>query len=319
MNNKLISQFNTMDDLGINKIPNKHVVYITSDDNNQSVLIQKISNTGLNSSSTIRDFLNDTSLYKPFININKWEIDALVNNTIGGIQKGDNLLNLTQTEILEKLFYSGDNLFIFNSFYITGQAQTLTVGENFEGDNITFEWNSFNTNDLYNTITITDVITNTIIVDNLSKNINSFTTTIPTLTYNSQDFHTWKISGFDSKGNYKSKDFTIEWLWDWYYGSTNVDENSLTNNYIKNNFNKTRGKDPYGTYEFPAGYKYLLIPNDSRWETPYFYDNFTNLNISMIDAGTITLANSGTSTSQYKIFRSKNLLNDTITIDIKDS
>jgi hypothetical protein len=137
---------------------------------------------------------------------------------------------------------------------------------------------------------------------------------------------TFRLSVERSNGTIVNKDYEIDWMWKVYYGASTF--STLTASQVYNLTNKTLSTQSSGSWALPGdGYKYLAFPENSTY-------NFTDIEykgLPLALAGTpsgysyssgdlnylfVTVSNVNGISKQYKVYRSKNQIGATISVNL---
>ncbi len=252
---------------------------------------------------------------------------APIPTTIGGIYNGTTFSNTSMQEMWNMLLYPYQ-VPNFTVFSIGGIApSTYEVGYTVSAGTYSFTWSdSFPANITYNSISIVDLTNSTTLI---SGTANDFVSAI-SVTYSIQKTsalsHTWRISGIRTNGSSINKDVTASWNWKLFYGATT--STSLTASGVQSLVGQALADVFIDTYTYASGgYKYLSFP-DSFGIVASFKDYNTNLPIMMADSSDgftysqynglnyslVNITNTYGIATDYKVFRTKNILGGTISI-----
>jgi hypothetical protein len=251
-----------------------------------------------------------------------------VPSTIGGIAVGSTFTNQTMQQMWDALLYPYQSP-TFASFSISGQSTPIEVGTTISGTK-TFAWSTTNSSNVQtNTVNINDV-TNSVVLLTSSANDGSEVITLPSsITKTVPSSHQWQISAVNTNIITFNRTFTVNWYWKIYYGtSSNV---TLTESDIESLANSGLVNTYAGSFVYVSGgYKYFCIP-DSFGSPNSFKDDATNLTVAMatnsddvfysniangIYYGLVSVTNVNGNTTNYKVYRTKNILGGSITIDV---
>lgn len=246
--------------------------------------------------------------------------------TVGGIVSGSTFSGQSMQQMWDTLLYPYQSP-AFSSFVISGQSTSVEVGFVISGSK-TFTWATSNSSNIQaNTILIHDVTNNVDLATGLS-NDGTETIALPSsIQKTSPSSHQWSVRGTNTHAVNFSATFTVSWLWQRYYGtSTNVtltefDIESLSNFGLASGFN--------GTFAYAGGgYKFFCFPT-SFGSPVSFKDAATNLNVAMASSvddaffsnvanslsyGLVSVTNAYSQTTNYRVYRSKNILGGSISI-----
>lgn len=247
-------------------------------------------------------------------------------STIGGISSGSTFSLQTMQQMWDILLYPYQSP-AFSSFTMSGQTTSIEVGVTISGTK-TFTWATTNSGNVStNTILIRDV-TNSVDLATSSANDGTESIALPTaIQKTSQATHQWSIRGTNTNAVNFSATFTVSWFWQSYYGpSTNTtlteaDIEALTNSGLASGFS--------GTFAYAGGgYKFFCFPT-SFGSPASFKDAATNLNVAMASSvddaffsntanslsyGLVSVTNAFSQTTNYRVYRSKNILGGAISI-----
>lgn len=232
---------------------------------------------------------------------------------VGGLESGTTFNNKTMTQMWDGLLYPYQYP-VFTSFTISGQNNTLEVGDSIPA-NVTFIWSTNNDSNInVNSINIDDVTNSINLISNTSNDGTEDITMSSSITKNTQDNHIFKISGVNSKSQTFTRNKTYNWNWRLYYGedsNTTLDENgveSLRASMLTTTFSRT--------YSFEAGgYKYISYPTSFGTATS-FKDTATNLDVPFEAPYTISITNTYGETTDYNVHRTTNEIGSSINIEV---
>lgn len=219
----------------------------------------------------------------------------------------------------------------FSSFSISGQATIVEVGTILSG-NKTFIWGTTNpTNVQVNSIKITDV-TNAVDIATAQPNDGTQVVALPTpINLNTLTPHQWRASGVNTNSvTFQSALFTVTPQFRRFAGTSlnttlnEADIEALAINAIAGNIN--------GNYNLAAGdFKYLVWPDSYGSPTAVtgIKDTSTGFPVQMADStddafysntqngwsyGLVAVTNGLGITTNYRVYRSRNILNGSINI-----
>lgn len=247
--------------------------------------------------------------------------------TVGGIPAGSTFSSQSMTQMWNALLYPYQSP-AFSFFSISGQSTTVEVGTTISGSK-TFVWSTSNSGNVQTNSVVVKDNTNTVTLASGLVNDGTESIILPTpIQKTSQGSHQWGIQATNTNLSTFSSTFTVSWLWRLYYGtSTN---STLNESDIEGLVNSTLTSSFSGTFSYAAGgYKYLCFPT-SFGSPSLFKDTATNLNVAMAtnldDAvffansanglyyGLVSITNANGSTTNYRVYRSKNILGGSISI-----
>ncbi len=275
----------------------------------------------------VADAFGNIKLRTDFV-VSTYTNSTPVPTTIGGITAGTTFSNQTMQQMWDALLYPYQAP-AFTTFAITGQSTTVEVGASISGSQ-TFTWSTANSSNVQaNSISVTDV-TNSVGLATALSNDGSETILLPSpVVKTSLSSNTWRVSGTNSNLSIFSRDFTVNWFWRIYYGTssnvtlTEIQIESLANNPLANNI--------VGTYSYVGGdYKYFCYP-DVYGSINTIKDSATLLNIAMASSiddgffsnfangiyyGIVAVTNTNGVSTNYRVYRTKNILGGSISFII---
>ena len=241
---------------------------------------------------------------------------GLTTLTVGGLVAGSNITNQNVATIIQQITSPYINP-SFTAFAITG-VSTLEVGQKITGVK-NFTWTiSDPTHAAANSIIICD-ITNalTLVVGHsiTSPAPYDFDTYLgPGLGYDVPASNVFKVQAIntDVPPNIFTRNYTTNWYWLLHYGtSTNT---SLTEAQILALTSSLLTPTTARTYSFAAGgYKYICVNEDLPQPTS-FKDASTLLTVPFEIAVDVSVTNAYSIVSNYKVYRSTNILGAAISI-----
>lgn len=238
-----------------------------------------------------------------------------VPTTLGGIAAGTTFLNVPLTQMFTDLLYPYQ-LPAFTAFAISGQSTTLEVGDSITAGTKTFTWTTSNsTNVSGSSIRIFDWTndTTTPIASNLA-NDGTENVSISSVTKTTATSHVYRISGSNTQDDGFSRDFTVNWRWRMYWGTSA--NTSLTESQIEGLISSSLATNSTGTFAFAAGnYKYIAYPTAFGLKTS-FKDPSTGFDVDMQAATTVSVTNSYGVTTDYYVHRTTNTLGGSISITV---
>lgn len=248
-------------------------------------------------------------------------------SALGGIPAGTTFSSQSMQQMWDALLYPYQYP-AFSVFAISGQATTVEVGTTISGSK-TFTWSTSNSSNVQvNSVIVKDNTNNVTLASGLA-NDGTESISLPTsIQKTTQSSHQWGIEATNTNSSTFSTVFTVSWLWKLYYGtSTNA---TLNESDIEGLINSTLTSSYSGTFSYAGGgYKYFCFPT-SFGSPSSFKDAATNLNVAMAtnldDAvffansanglyyGLVSVTNVNGSTTNYRVYRSKNILGGSISI-----
>lgn len=250
--------------------------------------------------------------------------------TVGGLAAGTAIFGQTFTQIIQQMVAPYINP-SFTSFSI-GQTSPIEVGTTISGSkNFTFGFNPL-ANVTPNSLSIVDVTGGTTLASGLPLT-SPQSANIGTITLTSPGSYSWRGTATRSiGGTFNSGLASVSWLWRFFYGiSANP---TLTAGQIQALANDPLSSAFAGTYSFPAtNYKYFAWPDSFGSPTAVtgFKDTSTNLSVAMAGVGDnpaysntqngwsyalVSVTNVNSITTNYRVYRTKNLLGGSINIQV---
>jgi hypothetical protein len=265
--------------------------------------------------------------------INTYAGASPTTQTVGGITAGTAITGLTYDALWEMLLVPF-LLPAFSSFAFTGVSSPVEVGDTI-GGSITATWGTTNSGNVaVNSIDIDDVGNATNLLTG-SANDGSEAITVTNVTKTTATSHTWRITGTNTDPGGAAdftRDLTIQWYWRRYIGtSTNT---TLTEAQIEALALTELNAGITGTYSLAAGgYKYFVFDDALGSPTAItgFKDTSTNLAVAMADStddaaysntqngwsyALVSVTNAEGVTSNKRVYRTKNILGGSITIQV---
>lgn len=247
---------------------------------------------------------------------------------IGGISAGTTFSNATIQEMFDALLYPYQ-VPSFSSFSMVGQVTNVEVGDSISGSQ-TFVWNTANPSNIEtNSITIRDVNAAIDLATGLSNDGNETLILPSAVQLLSPGSYVWRIIGEDTQSSFFQRNFTVNWLWRRYSGTSN--STTLTESDIESLASSGLSSTFSGNYSYAAGgYKYICYPT-TLGDITHVYDTDTNFPIAMatsvddaffsnvangINYGLVNVTNSFGQTIGYRVYRTKYILGSTITISV---
>lgn len=266
-------------------------------------------------------------------------------NPVGGIEKGYYFNDVTLQEMFNNLLYP-DQLARITSVTISNPRLSQTTTKNYLIDvgrpligTLTFSWDyeresNFDTTSNVSIVDVTNVVSPTSIWPVGISSINTYPVTTKTgiFTYSSSvysvtpDKRTYEIR-VDRKNKTRIPKYTdIEWAYRIYYGSsTGTAVTPLT---VTTSFSSILATQSVGTFTISGtqGYKYFAVPNNNSFS----FTNMTYYNLPIALAytqsytlvengnnyGTISLTNSFSVNTIYRVYRTLNQINGTLSVNI---
>lgn len=232
-------------------------------------------------------------------------------STVGGITQGTNLEDMNLYEVFDMLLNPYQPP-AFTSFAISGQSQTLEIGDSIASGSKTFTWGISNSSNVTaNTLSITGEPGTIVSSESITSPYSYILASAITKTTVGST-STFTISATNTKSSSFSTSFTVTWRANFYTGrhaGTTIDEaaaEALTS---------TLGGVPTGdkTYSAGAGYIYYVYPATFATIST-MKDAGTGFNVPFLNLSNITLNNSFGVSTTYKVTRTVNQPNGTVTL-----
>ena len=232
------------------------------------------------------------------------------NVTVGGIKEGEVFKNVPVSTMLDRLLiqYKEPEITKFNI-----QRDTYQLGETMTSP-IILSWTVSNSINLKNGKIMFKFGNNVITpVKDITYDDNAIFDVEPQVLYQ-QGNKGITMSITDDNGVKLTKTTEVKWVNTIYFGSS-MDEEITPKNI--NTLATVNGNSVSGTFNFPAGgYKFVLIP--AIWKDPtVFSDPNNGLPVYIDKMSNISITNKFGVEQEYKVFRTHNLLNGSISITIK--
>ena len=247
--------------------------------------------------------------------------------TVGGIDRGTQFDKVSLQDVFKDLLYP-DQLGSITSFTMannTGQVSSYEVGNSLPRQTYTFSWGLSNDTDFRsNTLRVEDYTVGTVFTQSTS-NSSPFATIIGTVSSIVPYTRTFKMSLTRNNGTIVSKFLDIPWMWKVYYGSSTWSTLTASQVFALGGSLATQS---IGSWTISgSGYKYIAFPGDASYN--FNSVDYKGLPLSM--AGTasgysysyadvnylfVTVSNTYGISKQYKVYRSKNQIGATISVNI---
>lgn len=251
-----------------------------------------------------------------------------VPTTIGGIAAGSTFSNQTMQQMWDALLYPYQAP-AFSSFSISGQSTTVEVGTSISGTK-TFNWSTTNSANIQaNTIGIVDITNSTTLATGLANDGTESILLPSAVIKNSAASNTWRITGTNSVASNFTADFVVNWYWKIYYGTSS--NTTLSEAQIEALANASLTNSITGSFSFVGGnYKYFSYP-DVYGSINTIKDATTSLNVAMASSvddaffsnsangiyyGIVSVTNTNGVSTNYRVYRTKNILGGSITFII---
>lgn len=249
-----------------------------------------------------------------------------VPETIGGIEAGDTFPSpgKSMQEMWDLLLYPYQYP-VFTSFSLT-HGSPVEIG--YDINSGTFSWAISPTENLSgNSISISGY--NLLTISNLNGYTGTqsatFSSTVTRTAIDGVGTRAWAISAKNSKNQTISDTYSKRWDWKWYWGTgttTSIDETqikALNSGTLYSSYSRT--------YTFAAGgYKYLCFA--AEYGSPSNYIDFdTNFQVAMcgdfpntdengFTYDEVSVTNSYSENTIYKVYRTQNIIGDSIRITV---
>lgn len=232
-------------------------------------------------------------------------------STVGGITQGTNLEDMNLYEVFDMLLNPYQPP-AFTSFAITGQSQTLEIGDSIASGSKTFTWGISNSSNVTaNTLSITGEPGTIVSSGSItSPYVYNLASAITKTTVGSTS--TFNISATNTNSSSFSSSFTVTWRANLYVGKNT---GTTINEAAAEALTSTLGGLPTGTKSFSAGAGYIYYVYPATFaDINSMKDQATNLDVPYINLSDITINNSFSVSTTYKVFRTLNQLNGAITL-----
>ena len=232
--------------------------------------------------------------------------------TIGGIEAGSTFDEATMQEMWDDLLYPYLTP-SFTSFRIDAQGVLLEVGQTVPGGNRTFIWQTANSVEVTpDSIEITDDTASVVLATGLADDGSELVDIGANITKTHNTFHRWKITGINTNSNQFSRTFNVVWAWKLHYGEST--KPTLVEADIKGLRASKITNSVASEYPFiDGGYKYITHET-SLGTLTNFFDQGTGFSVPFQPHYLVTITNDYGIASDYKVYRSSNILNSSILI-----
>jgi hypothetical protein len=250
---------------------------------------------------------------------------------VGGIPANTNISSASFTSIFQEMLipYIAPS---FSSFSMAGQSQIVEVGTALNGVKaFNFSFSQF-ANVSASTLAILDITSSSVLVSNAPitspQNAN-----IGTITLSSAGSYSWQARAQNSQSStFSSSPFTVSWQWMQFFG-TNTNP-TLTATQIQALAGAGLSPSLNGTYSFgTGGYKFFAWPNSFGSPTALtgFKDTSNNLPMAMASSADniaynnvyngwyyalVPVTNSNGITTNYRVYRTQNVLSSIFNIAV---
>jgi len=248
---------------------------------------------------------------------------------LGGVDIGTQFDKVSLQDMFKDLLYP-DQLGKITGFTFannTGQVTSYEVGNSLPQQTYTFSWSLYNSTDFRdNTLKVEDYNTFGTIFTQSTSNSSPFSVGLATFSSNVPLTRTFKISLTRKNGTVVSKFLDIPWLWKVYYGSSTY--STLTASQVFN-LGGNLASQSFGTWTISgtSGYKYIAFPDDVTYNFNSIDYKGLPLAIAGVSSGYsysyadlnylyVTVSNSYGVSKQYKIYRTKNQIGGTISVNL---
>jgi hypothetical protein len=247
--------------------------------------------------------------------------------SVGGIDVGTQFEKVSFQEMMKDLLYP-DQLGKITSLSVSNNSGTVLryeVGDELPRQVYTFSWgvNDF-TGFKTSTLKLEDTTSSTVFTQSTGNN-GPYGFLISTISNNTDATRNYKVSLTRNNGTIVSKFLNIPWMWSVYHGSSTW--STLTASQVFN-LPSTLATQSVGSWTLSGtGYKYIAFPED----VSYNFNNMYYKGLPFAIAGTpsgysysysevnylfVTVSNSFGIAKQYKVYRSKNIISATISVNI---
>ncbi len=237
--------------------------------------------------------------------------------SVGGATIGTTFTGSVQ-DALDKILYPYIEP-TFSAFTLVGQATILEVGSIVASGSRTFTWGVTSLSRITpNSLSIEDLTTPGVSFPTVSAQAITPTTLnvgfVNQVQKTTNDTHTWRITADGTQSGDFTRDFTVEWQWRFFYGSsTNA---VLTEAQIEGLQSNALMASPIAIYDLPpGGYKYIAYPATFPAST-IFRDTATGLEVSMTSLAQVSLTNANGVSINYRVYRTTNQLGGDVDIQI---
>lgn len=233
---------------------------------------------------------------------------------VGGYEVGDTFTNATLQQLFTNLLYPYQYPAV-TAFSISGQATTLEVGDSVAGGSRTFTWTiSNNTNVTTDSVTIEDVTNGTVYGSTYASDGSESIDIGAAIIKTSAQTNTWKLSAQNTKGQTISKNYSVNWRWRTYYGTS--DQESLNEAQVKALVSSSLDSNFTGNKPVAANnYKYFAYPTAFGLKNN-FQDTISGFAVAMNPATTITITNSFGVSTDYYVHRTTNPIVGSLTVAV---
>ena len=260
----------------------------------------------------------------PISSTNKYTNPLYTDEKVGGIEKGSSFNDVQLQYVFDGLLYPNTLGNILNPTFSNGELNKLELGQELSVNTWTFSWTTqntltnFNIRDISQGPSTSGWPTFNIIGTSVSSPFLWNLSTIISSTYSrSRDF---RIEGKRPDNTIVSKQISLSWMPRIYYGSSTF--STLTQSGIIN-LQSDLFTNSLGTWTMSGqGFKYLVVPNSSE----YNFNSITSLGFPValdgptfsngLDFTSITISNTYSISLGYRIYKTKNQINGTYSINI---
>ncbi len=216
----------------------------------------------------------------------------------------------------------------FTAFAISGQATQIELGDTILGTDRTFTWNTSNSGNVQaDSISITDTTSSVVLASGLA-NDGSEVLTFSDITQTTISSQVWTIAALNTHAGNFSRTFTVNWLNKVYAGTSalavlnGTQIQALAYGILSPDFNLT--------FDLAAGGRKFFATPDAMGSVNDFIDPDTGFNVAMADVNQdpayshvapsgysyalVTVTNAFAVATLYRLWRSQNVLNGTITV-----
>jgi hypothetical protein len=245
---------------------------------------------------------------------------------VGGIEIGSQFQSVTFQEMMKDFLYP-NQMGNFTGFTVSnnfGQVLRYEVGDSLPRNVYTFSWGVSNDGDFINS-SLSLSIENVQVFTQSTGNSGPYGFLISTISNITDAITTFKVSLTRNNGTVISKFLDIPWMWKVYHGSSTW--SSLTASQVFA-LSSTLATQSIGSWTLSGdGYKYIAFPEDNS----YNFNSISHKGLPLVMAGTVsgysysyadvnylfvTVSNTYGISKQYKVYRSKNQIGATISVNL---
>ena len=232
--------------------------------------------------------------------------------TVGGIEAGTTFSGVSMSQMWTQLLYPyQEPAFSAFSFTVTTPKE---VGYTISSGNYTFSWSTTNSSNIStNSIGIRDVTNSELLAYDLANTGSSSVSLSASIQKLAVSSHVWSISAKNTNDSTFSRNYTINWYFNVYYGESASPALTTSNDVTGLRVSTVKSNSP-GTYVFLANnFKYIAYPSSYTTLTT-FVDSSTLLNVAMEPYTVVSVTNGYGVTTNYNVHRTTNKLGGSINI-----